>query len=135
MSNTYAPLIRKLVRFGLVGTLVTGSYALVTYSGVRYLYLSPQGANLLGCFVAIVLSYTGQKYFTFRSARGHRVELPRFLVVCVLAVLASSASVACAQGAGLDYRIGILGAAIVIPLCNFVVLNLWVFATRDQLKQ
>lgn len=132
MSNTYTPLIAKLLRFGLVGTLVTGSYALVTYSGVHYLHLLPQVANLIGCCVAIMLSYTGQKYFTFRSARGHRFELPRFLVICVLAVLASSASVACAHGAGLDYRIGILGAAVVIPLCNFVVLNLWVFATRDQ---
>lgn len=131
MMQQYAPLIGKLLRFAVVGSVVTGGYAIVAYSGIHWAGLNPQLANLIGCLAAIAVSYIGQKYFTFRSQQGHQFELPRFLLVCTLAVVASSASVATAIAIGLDYRIGIVIAAVAIPLCNFVVLNLWVFANPD----
>ncbi|MGH8506695.1 MAG: GtrA family protein [Stenotrophobium sp.] len=124
----HAPLLGRLLRFGLVGLFVTGGYAVSTYAAIRWLHALPLYASLLGCVVAIIVSYLGQKYFTFRSEGAHRIELPKFLLACTVAVVGSSASMIAVTHARLDYRLGILISALVLPLCNFTVMHLWVFA-------
>lgn len=128
----HAELVARMVRFGIVGLVVTGSYAGTTYICVRWLGFNAVGAGLLGCAAAIVVSYLGQKYFTFRSDGAHRIELPKFLVACLIAVAVSSACMWAVDHRGLDYRLGILISAILLPVCNFTVMNLWVFRTAKR---
>ena len=123
------------MRFSIVGVVVTASYMAGTYSGIRWLGLSPLQSNWLGCAASIVISYLGQKYFTFRSEGAHQIELPKFLLTCTIAVVFSSLSISTTSHLGIDYRIGILIAAFILPLCNFTIMNLWVFSpTKPDLK-
>lgn len=122
-----ASLLTKMLRFAVVGVVVTGSYALTTFAGIEWAGWHPALAGFAACAVAIVVSYLGQKYFTFRSDEEHRIELPKFLAACMLAVVVSTASLTTITELGLDYRLGILISALLLPLCNFTVMNLWVF--------
>lgn len=127
-SILHAPLAGKLLRFAIVGVVVTASYSSVAYAGLAWLRLSPIMSSVLACSAAIVVSYLGQKYFTFRSTVGHQLELPKFLAACMIAVVASTVCLSVVTHAGWDFRIAILISALVLPLCNFTVMNLWVFA-------
>lgn len=126
-AHRHAPLLGRLLRFAVVGVVVTGSYMLVTYAGIRYLSLTAVISGWYGCAAAIAVSYLGQKYFTFRSDGAHRIELPKFLLTCVIALAVSSVCMWAVDHAGLDYRLGVLIGAALLPLCNFGVMYLWVF--------
>lgn len=132
MNPASSPLAGKLLRFGLVGVPVTVSYGVSAYAAVRWLAMAPWLANLVGCAAAIAVSYIGQKYFTFRSHGAHQLELPKFLVTCVVAIVASSLCIAAITRAGVDYRLGLLTSALLIALCNFTVMNLWVFTQAQS---
>lgn len=123
-----SPLLARFIRFCLVGVPVTASYAVTAYAGIAWLGLPMLAANLLGCAASIIVSYLGQKYFTFRSLGEHQVELPKFLVLCVVAICASSICMAVIANTGVDYRIALVVSAGAIAVVNFTVMNIWVFA-------
>ncbi len=121
-------LVARMLRFAGVGVFVTASYALTTFACIEWAHWHPVAAGLAACAVAIAVSYLGQKYFTFRSDAEHRIELPKFLAACMLAVVVSTACLTATAKLGIDYRAGILISAVLLPLCNFTVMNFWVFA-------
>lgn len=122
-----ANLLGKLLRFGCVGLVVTGSYSGATYALVAWAAFAPTIASIYGWAVACVVSYLGQKYFTFRSTQGHQIEIPKFAAACTIAFVVTTLSMGIASYAELDYRLSILVTALILPLCNFTVMNLWVF--------
>lgn len=132
LTTAQSALLIRFIRFCLVGVPVTASYAAVGYVGIEWLGLPILAANLLGCAASISVSYVGQKYFTFRSDGKHQVELPKFLVTCVVAIFASSICMTAITRTGVDYRIALVVSAGVIAVANFTVMNLWVFARRPH---
>jgi putative flippase GtrA len=128
LLQRHKSLFGRMLRFALVGTVVTGGYAASAYGGIEWMGMRPLSANLLGCAVAIIISYAGQKYFTFRSDGSHRVELPKFLFISLCAVACSTFSITVVTHIGLDYRVGILISAAAVQLGNFMAMNLWVFS-------
>lgn len=79
----------QLIRFGLVGGIVTGLYVLV-YSPLASLELtSPQIANLAGYFVAMVTGYVLHSRWSFRG-HGTRDNAARttgrFFVVSLISL-------------------------------------------------
>lgn len=125
--------LTRLLRFALVGLVVTVSYVAVAWCTVRFAGVAPVPASMLAWGAVMFVSYVGQKYFTFRSDGAHRVELPRFVVTAALAFVVSTGSMAGATRSGLPYEAGIALAAVVIPLCSFVVMSLWVFTPAQGL--
>jgi putative flippase GtrA len=82
--------VRRLVRFGLVGTLATATYFLlmlllidVLHSAVRWAHVAALGAGLL-------VSYAGHHSFTFERRRDHLRYFTRFCIVSAILFLVSS---------------------------------------------
>lgn len=128
---TGGSLLAKLVRFGFVGVVSGVIYAGVTAALVSGLGFDPVRASLIGYCVSVPASFLGHRQGTFRSQGRWTHEALRFLVTqgVNMAVTAGSMHVAVAW-AGLPYWWGMIAAVILVPIANFVMMNLWVF--RDQ---
>jgi len=81
--------VKQLLRFAAVGVLNTAvGYAVI----FGCMYLLGWGAvisNIAGYAVGLVVSYTLNRTFTFRSAAGKKQEVVRFLSIFIVAYLAN----------------------------------------------
>ncbi len=120
----------KLGRFGLVGAVSTLLYLGCSELGVRWIGLPVLAANTVAIFVSGAWGYVGHYYLTFRADTAHGTGLARFLVLFGLGYGVSSAIVFLNQLLGLPPEIGTVTASIVLPVMNFILMQLWVFTTR-----
>ncbi len=81
--------MKQLLRFAAVGVLNTAvGYAVI----FACMYLVGWGvvvSNIAGYAVGLVVSYTLNRTFTFRSAAGKKREIVRFLSIFMVAYLAN----------------------------------------------
>lgn len=126
-------LLAKLARFGVVGVLSGSIYAAVTSALVAGLGWSPMPASVMGYCLSVPASFLGHRRFSFRSNGHWTAEAIRF-------VLAQAVNIAVTAGAmwgalrylGPDYVWGMVAAVILVPIANFLFMNLWVFADRSR---
>jgi putative flippase GtrA len=90
----FAGLIHELAKFGIVG--VTAS--LVDLGGAGYLHASgvgPLSAKALSITVATVLSYLGNRFWTFRHRANHALlrEFTVFVLLNVIGLLIAEATI------------------------------------------
>lgn len=118
----------RLARYGLVGGLATVTYAVLAIALVSRLGMDPTTSSALAFLIAIPVSYLGQKHFTFASKGATRTELPRFLVVQGLNLIAATLIMrVVAVDLGLGHVIGTIAVVATIPLATYVMLNRAVF--------
>ena len=120
----------KLGRFGLVGAISTLLYLGVAELGVRWFGVPAQAANTLAIFVSGAWGYVGHYYLTFQADTAHGTGIARFAGLFVLGYAVSSAIVFLNQRLGLPPELGTVTAAVVLPVMNFFLMQLWVFARR-----
>ena len=120
----------KLGRFGVVGAISTLLYLGAAELGVRWLGLPALVANTAAIFISGTWGYVGHYYVPFRADTAHGTGLARFLVLFALGYAVSSAIVFVNQRLGLPPEIGTITASIILPVMNFIVMQLWVFAHR-----
>lgn len=120
----------KLGRFGLVGAISTLLYLGVSELGVRWFGIPALAANTLAIFASGAWGYVGHYYLTFRADTAHGAGVARFMVLFVLGYGVSSAIVFLNQRIGLPPEIGAATASVVLPVMNFFLMQLWVFAGR-----
>lgn len=126
-ASNSAAFAAKLFRFAGAGIAVTLTYVGVAWLVAEITAAAPLAASLWGYAAAVAISYPTQKYFTFRSTGAHRVELPRYAVICVVAFLGSVGSMAAVTVVGWDYRVGLAVAVVAVPALNFTAMNVWAF--------
>ena len=119
-------LLKKFVRFGLSGCLVTLFYVILYMISVRILPTTP--SILIAYSASTVLGYLLHKNFSFRSKDPYIKSLPRFLCLqfFIVAILLLIPIVARNVGVSDDLHIAII-SAIVIPLISFLSQAFWVF--------
>jgi len=119
----------KLLRFGTVGVIVAGLYAL-SYALLVEAGLATVTANLLAYLGAISVQFFGHRHFTFRATVGHRHALPRFLAVNGMG-LALSTALAFTLRDVLGFNALLTGAVVSLGLAamNWVIFQRWVFRT------
>jgi len=123
----------KLGRFGLVGAMSTLLYLGVSELGVHWFGMPALAANTLAIFTSGTWGYVGHYYLTFRADTAHGTGLARFMVMFALGYGVSSAIVFLNQFLGLPPEIGTATASVVLPVMNFFLMQLWVFAgSRNQ---
>jgi putative flippase GtrA len=120
----------KLGRFGVVGAISTLLYLGLSELGVRWLGMPALAANTLAIFISGAWGYVGHYYLTFRADTAHSTGLTRFMVLFVLGYGVSSAIVFLNQLLGLPPEIGTVTASVVLPVMNFILMQLWVFTAR-----
>lgn len=125
--------IGKLARFGIVGVLSTLAYMAITNALVASGTAGPALAAGVGYLVVVPINYLMHRSFSFRSSRSHRSAGHRYLLVhmCNIAGTMGVMHVVTSM-LHLDYRIGIVLTAVLVPVAVFVLLDRWVFPpTRD----
>lgn len=119
---------RRLIRYGL-----SGGCSALTHFGVGLLLLAAGvpavPASALGFLASVVVSYSLQRAFVFRSSSAHAVAGPRFLVVTGAAFAANT--VVLWVGADLlggPYPVAQAVAIVLIPVVNYAINSRWTFA-------
>lgn len=121
-------LLAKAIRFGCVGVLSGAIYALVTTALVAGLGWLPVPASVAGYCASVPASFLGHRRFSFRSNGRWTGEALRFGFTQALNISVTAGSMYGAmRWLGGQYGWGMVGAVILVPIANFVAMNLWVF--------
>ena len=76
-------------------------------------------------------SFIGHRQFSFRSRGNVAAEVARFVLAQALNISVTAVSMHAATAwLGQHFALGMVAAVILVPVANFVFMNLWVF--RDQ---
>ncbi|MEU4561381.1 GtrA family protein [Actinoplanes sp. NPDC023936] len=118
--------LARLVRYGISGGLSAATHFGVGLAGTRV--LAPVPASSVGFAASVVVSYLLQHTWVFRSAVGHRVSGPRFLVVTGAAFALNAVVLwVGAEVAGLSYPVVQAVAIVLIPVLNYAINSRWTF--------
>ena len=121
----------KLLRFAVVGLACGGIYAAVTALLVSGLGATPVAASIAGYCAAVPAGFLGHRRFSFRSHGRWTGEAARFVATQALNIAVTAGAMYGATSVfGRGYGWGMIAAVILVPIANFLVLNLWVF--REQ---
>lgn len=121
-------LTNQFLRFVLVGIAATLTTYILLIFFVEVWHINAVLASLIGYIAGIVVNYTFNYGFTFRSERSHRVLIPKFLLVMMVGLLLNT----CIMFAGVDwlginYLLAQLAAISVVLTWSFSANRLWVF--------
>jgi putative flippase GtrA len=126
------PLVQVL-RFGLVGGLVTLLHVAVALSVNGLFGIDPLWANFIAFLVACGVSYALNWLWTFDAVSRHGAALPKFLAVSVSGfILNQSIVFALVTLAGHPMWVAMLPVMVVIPVFSFIMSKTWVFLADRQ---
>lgn len=129
-------LLAKAFRFGCVGVLSGVIYALVTMAFVAGLGASPVPASVAGYCASVPTSFLGHRRFSFRSNGQWTAEAVRFVLAQAINIAVTAGSMHVATSAlDLAYGWGMAAAVILVPIANFLFMNLWVFADPAERRK
>jgi putative flippase GtrA len=121
--------IRRFLRGCIVAAFI---FAVYVTSGMwlrHGLGMDETAAALLGVLFTAPFSYFGHARFTFRVSLGERSYVSRFLLSLGVAFLTAWLVVHVGvEKFGLPFWIGLVLTTIIIPVVNYAVLRLYVFA-------
>ena len=140
---TSGDLLAKLVRFGFIGGLsgtiwLTLSLLTLDNLGVNItalvagLGIDPVPASVAGYCASVPASFLGHRRFSFRSNGHWTWEAVRFVVAQALNIAVTAGSMhAAVHWFGSAWWWGMVAAVILVPIANFVFMNLWVFRNQQ----
>ena len=123
-------LFLQFVRFGAVGLLATLVHVGVGLSLAGGLGLAPLAANFSAFSVAVLVSYLGNRGWTFgQDGSGRLVQLPKFLLVALLGLALNQVLVfMLVERLAWTYGAALAVVVLVVPLVSFAANRWWVFA-------
>jgi putative flippase GtrA len=120
----------KLGRFGTVGIVSTLIYAMVATTGSRWTSLPLVIVTTIAYIASGAWGYFGHYHVTFRSDAAHRSSVAKFVVLFAIGYAVSTGIVLVNHRLRLPPEIGTVIVSAVLPVMNFVIMQLWVFAGR-----
>lgn len=133
MRSIYLRNFLRIVRFGITGGIASGVYAIIAIVAVDMLGMSGLGASSLAYLVAIPVSFIGQKFWTFRATGTLERELPGFLAVQAINLVAAAVIMAILVDVlKLDRIVGVGAVVIAIPAMTYLLLSRKVFKERND---
>jgi putative flippase GtrA len=126
-------LTAKIVRFGLVGGVSGGVFLICTAFLAGSLGLEPKIASAAGYIVSMPANFFGNRQFSFQSSGRLLDDLVRFLMLHGCNILLTMGAMGAAVDIlGLHFGFGAAGAIALVPLANFVIMDLWVFSRKAE---
>ena len=120
--------LAKGLRFGLVGIVSSLVFAAITGLLVTWAGFGEKLACVCGYMTTLPLNFVGHRSFSFRSQGALRSDIVRFCAVhAVNLAVTLGAMVVAVNGADAHYGFGVLGAVILVPITNFLLMNFYVF--------
>jgi len=128
---TSTHVVAKAIRFTAIGVASAAIYAVITFALIAGLGVSPILGSILGYCGAIPFSFLGHRQFSFRSDGRWTIQALRFCLIHGLNIAVTGGSMAYAtQTLGIAYYWGMLIASVLVPVANFLFMNLWVFREK-----
>ena len=126
-------LVKRWVRFGIVGGAASVSYFLLGLLFVSVLGLPTLAGNALAYALSFIVSYLGQCLWTFRAAEAgagtatHRTMLPRFAATQAVGLCCNSVIVWLLMQMGVPYAWAMPVAVLLVPVMVYMLCRVWVF--------
>jgi putative flippase GtrA len=120
----------KLLRYIVSGVAISTGYTVTVLLLVGTLQvMGPVAASTLSFIVWTPISYAVHRDFTFRYEGAQVAAAIKFLVTFVARLIASAYVVHFSTNVmGWSYLVGVFGNWVILPIINYLVLTLWVFA-------
>lgn len=118
---------RQLVRFVLTGGLATISYYIVAMSLDCLSQFPLMLINTIAYGFGFIVSYAGQKYWTFKNNKSHKRTLPLFIVASGVGFLLNSLMVWSGVKLGFSYAISALAAIVTVTAVSYLLQRYIVF--------
>ena len=122
----------RVLRFAILGGPSTALYVGIVWLGTAVLYIPPLLMNVIGYLAVLPINFVLHRNFTFiaRSPVGGQVQ--RFLIVHGFNLMTSSLVYVVADLFNAPTLVAIIGVCIVVPACQFLALDLWVFRRENR---
>jgi putative flippase GtrA len=120
----------SIVRYFFAGVAVSLGYTITVVILVEQLkWFGPSGASAVSFLLWTPVSYFAHRNFTFRFGHAQGAAMIKYFVSFVLRLAASALVIVVAiDYLDMHYVVGVLMNWIVLPMINYFVLKLWVFA-------
>jgi len=90
--------------------------------------MGPSQSSVLAYFVGMIVSFIGQKVYTFEISKTHYRQLLRFSVLSVIGLSVAHWNLyVVTEILSVAPMWGIAITSILIPILNFVIMKTWVF--------
>ena len=120
--------LRQAARFAAVGGAATATHLCVGLLLAENLGLAPFWANLCAFAAAVLVSYSGNLFWTFGMASEGLGRLPRFAALALCGLAVNQAIVfAAVTMAGWNYRVALAIVLLVFPILTYLGSRQWVF--------
>ena len=123
----------EVARFATVGGLSAVVYALTILACVRVFDMSIAVATIPGYLASMVLNYSLQKLWTFRSGARHVAAVPKYLSVHAVGIAINYAAVeALMTLAGAPYLLAQAVGVALVAAWSFLAQKYWTFAVTKR---
>lgn len=120
--------VGRLARYGVAGACSTLTHVGVLFLLVELFRTWPVAASAAGFVASIVVSYTLQKYWVFRSTQGHVSAGLKFLTVTAVAFTVNAGTLWLGTEVLHGPYQGVqLVALVLIPIVNYALNATWTF--------
>ncbi len=121
-------MLKKFAKYAIVGFIATLIYMGMLVTLVEVIGMDPVVSSVISFIFILIGSYFGNRYWTFKSGRGHLYSLSRYLVVSLSGLsLNTGIMYLTVNILGWWYLLGQLIAIFVVPLSNFFLNFYWSF--------
>ncbi|MDX5585377.1 MAG: GtrA family protein [Aureibaculum sp.] len=120
----------EIIKFAGVGILATLTHSSVYLAYLKFFDSSPQLGNLLGFFVAVIVSYTGQRYWTFsqKNVKNELASKIKFVISSITSLVLNAFWVyLTVNWFVLPPEYSVVGILFLTPIIIFILLKYWVF--------
>lgn len=126
MTMPSAPIIKSLVRFGIVGILAGLTQATLFFVLEKYTGLSGLVANAFAFVFALLISYFGQSRWTFADRENR--SIPRFITIGLVSLVVGSGGAWIIVDRWRFSPIWMLPVILfIIPAASFLLMRAWAF--------
>lgn len=124
--------LRKLIIFGMVGTLGTPAHYLTLILLVEAGGVAPVFATSVGSVVGALVNYFLNYHYTFKSSKAHLDSGPKFFSVAMSTGILNALLVYLGVDLlGMHYLLVQIGATILVFLANLVLNSAWTFREEN----
>jgi putative flippase GtrA len=122
--------VARLVRFVAVGLVATATYLglSLALTGAGW---SVEAAHVVALVISLIVSYAGQKLFTFQVSGNHRRFGVRFVIATAGIVATQFALVSGLKSAGFGSMVIFGISSLYYPVASYVAHSLWTFRQRE----
>lgn len=127
INSLYNPTVLKRgVRFGLTGVLMTAFHALLATLCIEIILITPSLANGIAALISTYISYLINTKWSFSRQCEGKI-LTRFYIVSLFGLLLAMGISHGIDQIGLHYAYGILAVVCIIPPVNFLLHQFWTY--------